>query len=212
MGRLVIYGAGGFGREVLVAARDRPDVVLMSDAPATLFDEVSVIGLDELREDDEVVVAVADPAIRRQLAGRCARFASVVAPTAIIGRQVEIGEGAIFCDHSMVTASVRIGRHFHANVGAGIGHDCIIGDFVTMGPGARCNGNVHVGDGALIASDAKVINGTPSHPLVIGEGAVVGMGAIVVGSVPPFTTVFGNPARAVPRPVRDGEAHVQVPR
>jgi sugar O-acyltransferase (sialic acid O-acetyltransferase NeuD family) len=206
MGRLVVYGAGGFGREVLLAARaERRAVVLMADDAAPDFNGVPVIGFGDLRNEDEVVIAIADPAVRRRLAGRCARFGAVVAPTAIIGRQVEIGEGAIVCDQAVITASVRIGRHFHANVGAGVGHDCSIGDFVTMGPGARCNGNVHVGSGAIIASDAKIINGTPSRPLIIGEGATVGIGAVVVRSVPPYTTVFGNPARAVPRAVDTAE-------
>ncbi len=198
MGRLVIYGAGGFGREVLTAARaEQREVVLLADEAAAPFDGIPIIGPPDLREDDEVVIAVANVDVRQKLAQRCRNFGRVIAPTSIIGRQVEIGVGSIFCDHSMVTASARIGRHFHCNIYSYVAHDCVIGDFVTFGPQVQCNGNVHVRDGAHIGSGAIIRNGAPDAPLVIGEGAFVGMGAVVTRSVPPFATVVGNPAASI---------------
>ncbi len=202
MSRLVIYGAGGFGREVVTAARGcGKEIVFLADGPAPPFHGIRQIAHEELRPEDEMVIAIADGAVRRRVAGRHSRFTSIFAPTSVIGPEVEIGEGAIFCDFSMVTASARIGRHFHCNTSSGVAHGCVIGDFVTFAGGVRCNGNVHIGDGAHIGSQAVLMNGTPQRPLVIGEGAIVGIGAVVVRSVPPYTTVFGNPARAIPRPV-----------
>jgi sugar O-acyltransferase (sialic acid O-acetyltransferase NeuD family) len=200
--RLVIYGAGGFGREVVTAARGcGKEIVFLSDEPSAPFRGIRQIAHEDLLPDDEMVIAIADGAVRRRIAGGHSRFASVFAPTSVIGPEVEIGEGAIFCDFSMVTASARIGRHFHCNTSSGHAHDCVIGDFVTFAGGVRCNGNVHIGDGAHIGSQAVLMNGTAKRPLVIGEGAIVGIGAVVVRNVPPYTTVFGNPARAIPRPV-----------
>jgi sugar O-acyltransferase (sialic acid O-acetyltransferase NeuD family) len=212
MGRLVIYGAGGFGREVLTAARNDPrELVLMSDEAQPPFDGVAVISFAELRDDDEVVIAVADAGTRRALAGKCPGFASVVAPTAIIGRQVEIGHGAILCDHSMVTTSAKIGRHFHCNIYSYVAHDCVIGDFVTFAPQVQCNGNVHVGSGAYIGSGAVLKNGLPDRPLIIGEGATVGCGAVVTRDVPAHATVVGNPAKPMLRVV-NASPHRHVPR
>jgi sugar O-acyltransferase (sialic acid O-acetyltransferase NeuD family) len=201
MSRLAIFGAGGFGREVITAARaDRRELVLVADETAPDFDGIPVLSFDQLRDDDEMVIAVADPAVRRRIAARWHRFTSVFAPSFVMGRQVEVGEGAIFCDFSMVTSSARIGRHFHCNTFSGVAHDCVIGDFVTFAGSVRCNGNVHVRDGAYIGPGAVLRNGSARRPLVIGEGAVVGMGAVVTRNVPPHTTVFGNPATALPRP------------
>jgi acetyltransferase-like isoleucine patch superfamily enzyme len=71
----------------------------------------------------------------------------------------------------------------------------VIGDFVTLAPGAKINGNVVVQDHAYIGTGAMIRQGRPGEPLVIGEGAIVGMGAVVTRSVPPGVTVVGNPAR-----------------
>ncbi|HMG48080.1 MAG TPA: acetyltransferase [Allosphingosinicella sp.] len=200
MRRLVIYGAGGFGREVVTAARfeDR-DLVFMSDGPAVDFGGIPHIGITDLTPDDEVVIAIADTAVRRRLAARCQRFATLIAPTAVIGNEVEIGEGSIICDFAMVTASARIGRHFHCNIYSYVAHDCVIGDFVTFAPKVCCNGNVHVGDGAYIGTGAVIKNGVPGRPIVIGAGAVIGCGAVVTKDVPPGVTVVGNPARPLER-------------
>lgn len=201
--RVVIYGSGGFGREVVTAARaeSRP-LAFLSDTPAPPFADIPVITLADLTPADEVVIAVADGQMRRMLADRCNRFGMIVAPTVVVGHDVAIGEGAILCDHAMVTASARIGRHFHANIYSYVAHDCVIGDFVTLCPRACVNGNVHVGDGAYIGTSAVIRQGNHARPLTIGAGAVIGMGAVVTKDVPPGATVVGNPARPMPLKAR----------
>jgi acetyltransferase-like isoleucine patch superfamily enzyme len=109
--------------------------------------------------------------------------------------QVDVGEGGILCHFVQLTSNIRIGKQFHANISSYIAHDCVIGDYVTLAPGVRCNGNVHIEDHAYIGTGAILKQGTPDKPLVIGAGAVVGMGAVVTKSVPPGVTVIGNPAK-----------------
>lgn len=192
-GRLVIFGAGGFGHEVLTAARGRAGAVLADDN----------VGLDkvlrraQIRADDEVVIAVSDGAARKRISAGFERFGQVFAPTAIIGGDVTIGEGAIFCDNTMVTARAIIGRHFHCNIYSYVAHDCVIGDFVTFAPKVCCNGNVVIGDGAYVGAGAIIKHGTPNRPLRIGNGAIIGCGAVVTKDVPAGSIVVGNPARAM---------------
>lgn len=112
---------------------------------------------------------------------------------------MQIGPGAIFCDFTMVTVSGRIGRGFHCNIYAYLGHDCVIGDFVTLSPRASINGNVHIGDDVFVGTGAILRNGTPDATITIGDGAVIGMGAVVTRSVAPGVTVVGNPARVMER-------------
>ncbi|MEO2037445.1 MAG: DapH/DapD/GlmU-related protein, partial [Martelella sp.] len=73
-----------------------------------------------------------------------------------------------------------------------IEHDCVIGDFVTLAPGAKVNGNITIGDHVYIGSGAVIRQGT-----TIGPGATIGMGAVVLRDVPPGVTVVGNPAKAL---------------
>jgi len=199
-----IFGAGGFGREVLPLVRGRADeVVFVDDAPrASTINGTRVLNWDEFCAEavpKQIVLAVGNSAARQAIAARCADagigFAQVQAANALILDEVQIGEGAVICPFVAITSNVQIGRHFHANIYSYVAHDCVIGDFVTFAPQVCCNGNVHIHDHAYIGTGAVLKQGAAEQPLVIGRGAVVGMGAIVTKDVAPGETVVGNPAR-----------------
>ena len=142
-----------------------------------------------------VNIAIANSMLREILVDRCQAdgvgFFQVQAPNVVVMDNVVIGEGAILSPFVTLTSNIKIGRHFHANLYSYVEHDCVIGDFVTFAPGAKCNGNVVIEDHAYIGAGAVIKQGLPRAPLVIGRGAVVGMGAVVTKSVPAGTTVVG---------------------
>lgn len=201
---IAIYGPGGFGRELVNMAREavapsQGAVVFLSDVAEEIGR--TVCGVPVLSAADgavPAVIAVADAQVRRRLAQRISAC-SLVSPTHRRGPDVQVGEGAVFCDFTVVTASARIGRHFHCNIYSYVAHDCIIGDFVTFAPNVSCNGNVVIEDDVYVGTGAILRQGAPGKPLRIGKGAVVGMGAVVTRDVPPGVTVVGNPARIMER-------------
>ena len=198
---LVVFGAGGMGRETMSALRqfasDRYAPCFAEDAPTrSEWFGCPIIAASDIPAGVEMVIALGDGGQRRNIVSRFDARWPVLALGALIGDDVEIGEGGLICPGAMVTASVRIGRHFQCNVGVNVMHDCVIGDFVTLAPRVQCNGNVHIGDDAYIGSGAIIRNGRAGNPLRIGAGAIVGMGAVVLNDVPAGATVIGNPARA----------------
>lgn len=201
MARTVIYGPGGFGREVLKHA---VNPVFLADDGRGLIHGTEIIGFDGLEPDDEIVIAVSDAHTRRVMDTMCRgrRFGKLIAANCEIGQGVELGEGAILCSGVTLTADIKIGRHFHANLRAVVGHDVVIGDFCHLSCNVIVNGNVTLGDDVYIGTGAIIRNGIPGNPLCIGAGAVIGMGAVVTKDVPAGAVMVGNPARSLqPKPV-----------
>lgn len=201
-----IYGASGFGREVMPLVR--AEAVFIDDGmDGQMIGRHRVLSFAEFCAAESgsksAVIAVADPATRRMLADKCAQAgigeASIFAEEFRQGERCSIAPGAIFCPYAQVTSDLTIGRHFHANLNSYVAHDCEIGDFVTFAPAVRCNGNVVIEDDVYIGTGAILRQGTPEKKLRIGKGAVIGAGALVLKDVPPGATMVGNPARILQR-------------
>jgi len=202
-----IYGASGFGKELLPLVREQ-----YRDAQLCFVDDGSQDNeLNNYRiytytqylalpnADKAVVLAIADSKIREVLEAKCAKdkvlILSLKASNSIVLDNVEIGEGSVLCHFTQLTSNIKIGKQFQANIYSYIAHDCVIGDYVTFAPRVSCNGNIHIHDHAYIGTGAVIKQGTPDKPLIIGKGAIVGMGAVVTKDVPEGTVVIGNPAR-----------------
>ncbi|WP_082571926.1 acetyltransferase [Variovorax sp. Root434] len=207
-----VYGASGYGREVMPLAREQlrhqgisaEQLVFVDDhSEVQMMNGQRVLRYAEFLQAEasarHAVLAIANSAIREKLAARCAEDRvlpwTVAAANVVMLDDAVLGEGAVLSPFAMLTSNIRIGRYFHANIYSYVAHDCVIGDFVTFAPGVKCNGNVLIEDHAYIGTGAVIKQGKPGHPLVIGRGAVVGMGAVVTRDVPAGATVVGNPAK-----------------
>lgn len=215
MKRFAIFGASGFGREVLPLIRTQLqnmpnpwELVFVDDTPpAEQLNDHRVLTyaqwLAEPATSRHISLAIANSAVRAKLTERCMadgiEFFEVRAANVVELDDVQIGPGAILNPFVTLTSNIRIGQQFHGNIYSYVAHDCVIGDFVTFAPGVKCNGNVVVEDHAYIGTGAVLKQGKPGAPLVIGHGAVVGMGAVVTKNVAAGTTVVGNPARVMQR-------------
>ncbi|MDV4144366.1 acetyltransferase [Shimia sp. FJ5] len=205
-----VYGASGFGREVMPLLR----VQVANDPEAEcVFVDDSVVAdivnghkcmtfeqfLGHPAKTRAITLAIGDGGVREKLAAKCEMagldFIAVRAKNSMALDESPIAEGLILCGFTTITSNATIGRHFHANIYSYVAHDCVIGDFVTFAPGVMCNGNVHIEEHAYIGTGAVLRQGKPDKPLKIGAGAIVGMGAVVTRDVPPGVTVVGNPAK-----------------
>ena len=205
--RVVVIGAGGFGREVL-------DVIeAMQDAGSDLemigfLDDGSpnververrghrvLGGLDLLDSlDCGAVIGVGDPQVRARiddhlLANQVAS-PTLIHPDATTGADVSLGPGSIVTAGARLTTNIQLGRHAHLNLNCTVGHDVVGGDYLTVNPGATISGEITMGNRIMIGTGASIVQG-----LHIGDDAVIGAGAAVVKDVASGTTVVGVPAK-----------------
>ncbi|MBW4017402.1 acetyltransferase [Moraxella osloensis] len=205
-----IYGASGFGKEVMPLVRqhysqlNQDNIVFIDDGGRLeQLDGYKVLSYQQFIQhpatQKAVTVAIADSQVREKLNAKLAQdnieIINVIANNALQYDNITMGEGSIICGFVHLTSNIKIGKGFHANIYSYIAHDCVIGDFVTFAPRVSCNGNVHIEDHAYIGTGAVLRQGTLDKPLIIGKGAIVGMGAVVTKDVPAGVTVVGNPAR-----------------
>lgn len=211
--RLVVIGAGGFGRETV-------DVVeaINAAAPEPRFELLGVIdgmpsetnlsrladrgipylGTEEswlaMGKDAFFAVGIGATATRERVTGKLLaagkRPTTLVHPNAVIGSRSTVGAGSILCSGVQVTTNVQIGEHVHLNVNVTVGHDSILEEFVSINPCATISGEVVVERGSYIGTTAVVLQN-----LRVGAGSVVGASACVVRDVPAGVTVKGVPAR-----------------
>jgi sugar O-acyltransferase (sialic acid O-acetyltransferase NeuD family) len=208
-----IYGVGGCGRSIMPYARDWLKRRGISEKQLVFIDDSN---LHDIVNGHRVMtraaflaapagmrhvgIGIADCAIRAKIAHELdasglVRGWTIQHENTVIMDDVSIGDGALLSPFVTITSNIRIGRHFHANLYSYVEHDCIVGDFVTLAPGAKVNGNIVLEDRVYIGSGAVIKQGKAGAPLVIGAGAIIGLGAVVTRSVPAGAVYVGNPAR-----------------
>jgi len=201
-----IYGASGFGKEVLPLLRNKVSsknkIVFIDDDSK----EKTLTGCDILTFEDfinldaqkYITIAIANSKIREILTSKCIskniKIINIEADNIVKLDNVSILDGSILCPFVTLTSDIKIGESFHANIYSYVAHDCIIGDYVTFAPAVKCNGNIHIEDHVYIGTGAIIHQGKPNKPLIIGKGAIIAAGSVVTKSVPAGMTVFGNPA------------------
>ena len=71
-------------------------------------------------------------------------------------------------------------------------HDCLVGDYVHISPGAILCGNVKLEEGVWVGAGATIKQG-----VTIGKWSVIGAGAVVISDVPSNVVVAGVPSKLI---------------
>lgn len=210
---LVIYGAGGFGREtaLMVAQINQREPLwnLMGFcddhvAKGETVDGLPVIGshveLNELSSTPAVVIAVANPlerkAIRDRIHNHRVSFPALVHPSVLGGedQRVHVGAGCIIAAGTILTTGIDIGAFTIINLCCTVGHDVRFGEYCAVMPGCSISGAVTLGDQVFVGTGARILQG-----ISVGHKSTVGAGAVVTSDVEEGLTVVGIPARQIIR-------------
>jgi sugar O-acyltransferase (sialic acid O-acetyltransferase NeuD family) len=205
---ILIYGAGGAGRELAFALSLGDDseypwkvAGFIDDTEhlcGMIINDLPVLGGSKALQNYSGNIALtiaSDPALRRNIYLRIKKnsnlkFPIIICPKAIVSPYGEIGEGSIILPLNYIQPNVKIGNFVWINGGNRIGHDVTIGDFVTIYSAVLFGGGVSIGSSCVIGSGAVILPG-----ITIGNGAVIGAGSVVCKDVPENAKVTGVPAK-----------------
>lgn len=199
---LIIVGAGGFGREVLHWAEDQMFAGKAEFTKLAFIDD-NIEGVPPSvakymrssiqnyvpQEGDLAVIAVGKPKARRALAEtltkRGTTFGSVIHPSAMITRSAHHETGLVLCPYSTLSVGAVAGKHLHINFNSTIGHDCTLGDFITVSSHVDVMGNCEIEDGVFFGSGARVLPGCK-----VAQESSIGAGTTVQRSIKKTSVLY----------------------
>jgi len=208
MYNIVIVGAGGFGREVYLWAKDSfsKDQYrikgFLDDNVKTLDGynvEIGVIGsIDkyEIKEKDRFVIGIGTLEIKKQIVEkliiRGAQFINLIHPTAVIADTAVIGRGNVIAPFVLISNCAKLNDFVVLNVYSLCGHDTRIGKYCTLSPYAAAAGFVVLEDEVYLGTHATVAPGKK-----VGYKSKISANSVVMRDVATNKIVFGVPGKAI---------------
>lgn len=211
MKKIVIYGAGGFGREIACLIKRLNDVKPEWNLLGFIDDGIpagtknaygEVLGgidyLNQYQEPISVALAIGSPATLEELAKKITNpnvsYPNLIDPEVFFldKEKVQFGKGNVICAKTVVSCHVTFGDFNVVNIGAGIGHDAVLGDYNVVMPNVNLSGGVIVGNGNLFG-----VKSTVMQYLKIGNGITLGANSLLIKSVKEKALYMGAPAKKI---------------
>ena len=209
MEKIVIVGAGGFGREVewlinrINKVKPTYEIVGFADDGKEKGEQVGhsevIYTTEELckvNEELNIVIAIGNAKVRKMIAEKLLvndklSFPNIIDPAVIYDdEEVILGAGNIICGGTIMTVNISIGNFNIINLDCTIGHDDILKDYITIYPSVNVSGNVVVENCVEIGTGTQIIQG-----LSIRDNVIIGASAAVVKNIVEEGTYVGVPVK-----------------
>lgn len=203
---MIIAGAGGHGLEVrhvlIQQGVSASEILFFDENEAKLqrkeLQVTGVISSAELRkhfsQDPRFILGIGNPAFREKLyhllTGLGGRIYGVnFDPNLLLRSSCKVFDAM---PYSFIGPETTIGLGVLVNTGAHVHHECMVGDFCEIGPGAMLLGGSILGRACRIGAGAIVLPGVE-----LADEVIVGAGAVVTKSVYEKLTLVGIPAKTL---------------
>lgn len=174
--KLLLVGAGGFGRVVSELARQTYDCAFVDDGAeiGTTICDIPVIGRTADLQTlwgayQKLIVAIGNNAVRERIYEMAKRigygFPNLISPSAYVSPYAKLGCGCVILNNAVVQNGSTIGNGALINPGVEIHHDSLVGDCTliytnsVVRTGAKVGRCVRIGSNVTICNNAVVPDG-----------------------------------------------------
>jgi sugar O-acyltransferase (sialic acid O-acetyltransferase NeuD family) len=211
MKSIAIFGAGGFGREVLMLINqinkisNEWNIIGFFDDDKRKGEDINgykiLGGINEINSLDNetyLILAIGKPEIKKlilnKIENNLIKYPILIHPNVSIENNqfLEIGKGTIITSGCILTVNIKIGEHVLLNLMCTVGHDTNIGNYCSFMPSVNISGEVHIKDSVYVGTGVQIIN-----QIQVGSNSIIGAGAVVSKSLPSNCTAVGIPAKPI---------------
>lgn len=209
---IVIYGAGGFGREIACLLRlineksEEWNLIGFLDDDEKLWGTKNEYGtvlggsdwLNKYVKDLACAIAVGNPNAVQAIVGKIKNpnvsFPNLYAPTVTFldEENLHIGQGNIICTNCFVSCNVTIGNFNMFNGYIPLGHDAVIGNYNVIMPSSNISGGVRIGNCNFLGVQSVVLQNVK-----VGDNTRIGANSVVMRKTKDGFLYIGNPAKRV---------------
>ena len=119
-------------------------------------------------------------------------FPAIIDKNASVSDNAIVEQGVFIGKNAVINAGAIVNEMSIINTCAIIEHDCLIGEFCHISPGATLCGNVKVGHNSHIGANSTVIQG-----ISITENCLIGAGSVVIKDISSSGMYAGNPVKFI---------------
>lgn len=206
MKKLLILGAGGFGREVYNLALHCKTQSNQFIIKGFLDDDnealdgfigypkvISNINDYVVEKDDVFVCAIGRIDIKKEVCNiiinKGGEFINLIHPTTFINQNVKLGRGILLFMYANISNDCIINDFVTIQGFVGLGHDTEIGEWSHINTYSFTGGGVKIGKEVIVHTRATIL------PRVkISSNSTIGACSLVIKNVKENTSVFGIPA------------------
>lgn len=211
---IVIYGAGGFGREIACLLHEinhtKPEnekwnlIGFLDDGKPVGFktEYGQVLGgfsyLNTFDGNLDVVMAIGNPNtlhyLTNQINNSNISFPNIIAPDIryLDKDNMSLGKGNIFFSKCSLSCNVHIGDFNIFNSAIALGHDVSLGSYNVFMPGTKIAGEVYIGNCNVFGVYSIVL-----QQIKIDNNTKIAPASVIIRNTKNNTTYIGNPAKAL---------------
>lgn len=206
---LIIYGFGGFGREIACLIQAINKVKPQWNILGFIDDGVpkgtecpygKVLGdialLNEIKEPTALVIAIATPKIIVNIVDKITNphiyYPNIIAPDVLYFDRgsFSVGKGNIITFSCRMSCNINLGDFNILNGQVSFGHDVSLGSYNVLMPETRISGEATIGNGNFFGVRSLVLQG-----IKIGNNTRIGAASIVMRNTKDNNLYIGNPAK-----------------